>query len=242
MAAGDLRDSRGADRIRWVVLLVVCIVALAGVLLSPIILGMAFAGSKTDYSAIGDIGQAYGAASAAVSSVALVAVLISVFAQNRQFRAMRIQSLVETNDELVMLAMENPAYRQCWGSRVSPGHIGEDLFYYCSRVVKLWTDSWEQGKIDETLARDYLRKFFDSEVPRIFWEKYGDWHRRGPVRNRRDQFRAMADEEYLWALRGGPPSRSYEAYSPEGERFPMINRPWTGGWVTRKPGSVDDRG
>jgi hypothetical protein len=120
--------------------------------------------------------------------------------------------------------MANPAYRQCWGARVSPDHVGEDLFYYCQLLVKLWTDSWEQQKIDEPLARAYLQSFFDSEVPRIFWERTGDGHRPGPARNHRDQFRVILNEEYLRALRAGPPSRSYEQFPSSGGCLPMINR------------------
>jgi hypothetical protein len=84
-------------------------------------------------------------------------------------------------------------------------------------LVKLWTDSWEQRKIDESLARAYLQSFFDSEVPRMFWERTGDWHRAGPARNHRDQFRAIVNEEYLRALHAGAPSRPFEQFpSPDG--------------------------
>lgn len=78
-------------------------------------------------------------------------------------------------------------------------------------MVKRWTDAWEQGLIDEQQAREYLRNFFDSEVPRLFWKAHGEWHRRGHARNHRERFRLLVDEEFLRAEAAGPPSRKYEA-------------------------------
>jgi uncharacterized membrane protein len=219
--AADRSQVLGApDRARagtWALISIIAVVAVLGVALSPIMLGAVYAGTGADYSVAGDIGQAYGAASAMVAVVALVALAASMVMQYRQAKAMRLQLLDESTDELVRLAMANPSYRQCWGSRVSPAHVNEDLFYYCQLLVKLWTDSWEQRKIDEPLARAYLRSFFDSEVPRMFWERTGDWHRPGPARTHRDQFRMIVNEEYLRALHAGPPSRLFERFpSPDG--------------------------
>ena len=199
----------------WALLLAAAVLAVIGVALSPILLGMVYDKPGVDYAAVGNVGQAYGAASAMVAVTALIAVTASMIVQTKQIKVMRLQLLDQTTDALVQLAMANPAYRQCWGSRVSPPHVDENLFYYCRLVVKLWTDSWEQGKIGEPLAREYLRSFFDSEVPRMFWERAGDWHRPGPARDHRDQFRVMMNEEYLRALHGGPPSRSIEQFPPQ---------------------------
>jgi hypothetical protein len=52
--------------------------------------------------------------------------------------------------------MENPWYRQCWGTRVSPAGVDEDLFFYCSKVIKNWARLWDLDVIDETRLRDYL--------------------------------------------------------------------------------------
>jgi hypothetical protein len=49
------------------------------------------------------------------------------------------------------------------------------------------------------MAREYLRCFFD-------------WHRRGQTRNHRERFQEFANEEYLRALKSGPPLRRYERY------------------------------
>ena len=55
-------------------------VAMVSVLLFPLILGRLFV-SERDYSRISDIGQAYGAASAVVSAVALGVVVLGQYRQ-----------------------------------------------------------------------------------------------------------------------------------------------------------------
>jgi len=110
--------------------------------------------------------------------------------------------------------MENPKYRQCWGSRVAPAGVDEDLFFYCSKVIKNWARLWDLRVIDETRVREYLRGFFDAEIPRMFWEKHSEWHRRGRGRSRREPFRDLVNDEYLRALRAGPPSRGREFCGP----------------------------
>lgn len=51
-----------------------------------------------------------------------------------------------------------------------------------------------------------------SEVPRLFFERHGDWHRRGRNRTHRELFQEFANEEYLRAIKAGPPHRRYERY------------------------------
>ncbi|WP_370318360.1 DUF6082 family protein [Actinoplanes sp. ATCC 53533] len=135
----------------------------------------------------------------------------------------------EFNETLVLLAIENPRYRQCWGARVAPDGIEEDLYYYCSNIFKSWARAWELKKIDERQAREYLRGFFDSEVPRLFFERHGDWHRRGQNRTHRERFQEFANEEYLRAIKAGPPPRRYEQHpARQSTRKPQLTRLETG--------------
>ncbi|MBM2623796.1 hypothetical protein JIG36_50740 [Actinoplanes sp. LDG1-06] len=166
--------------------------------------------SDTDYSVIADVGQAYGGASAVVACIALFVVAASILLQYRQLKEVRRDAAADFAEDLVLLAMKDPKYRQCWGSRVAPDGVDEDLFYYCSKVIKNWARLWALDVIDEAQAREYLRSFFDSEVPRMFWEKHSEWHRRKHGRRRREHFRDLVNDEYLRALRAGPPSRSRE--------------------------------
>ena len=71
-------------------------------------------------------------------------------------------------------------------------------------------------------VRAYLRQFFDSEVPRLFWQRHGEWHLRRTGRTRDAKFRQLMNEEYLRAVKSGPPSRRYEASDV------WFNRPYHG--------------
>src|SRR6185437_330019 len=103
--------------------------------------------------------------------------------------------------DIVKLAINEPAFAQCWGSRFAPDHVDERLFFYTNFVVLNWSFAWEEGDLTEQQARTYLRSFFDSEVPRMFWERHGSIHHPRLTLTRADRFIAMMNEEYLRAIR-----------------------------------------
>lgn len=213
MIAGEPQATKPARRRSFQFLapaltLIMCAGTTIGVIASPAVMRRIYGGG--DYSMIADVGQAYGGASAVVACIALFVVTASIFLQYRQLKEVRRDAAAEFAEELVLLAMENPKYRQCWGSRVTPAGVEEDLFFYCSKVIKNWARLWDLGVIDEVRVREYLRGFFDAEIPRMFWEKHSEWHRRGRGRARREPFRDLVNDEYLRALRTGPPSRGRE--------------------------------
>jgi hypothetical protein len=187
--------------------------AMVSVLLFPLVLGR-FYTADGDYSRMSDIGQAYGAASAVISAAALGAVLMG---QYRQVNRTRLQALHDGMDELVQLAMDEPMYRQCWGARIAPDDVDEALFYYCNRMITKWKDGWELRGLSETQARAYLAKFFDSEIPRLFWQQHGQFQMQAKLTNRRARFVIMINEEYLRAIHSGPPARLRE-FSPPNRR------------------------
>jgi hypothetical protein len=163
-----------------------------------------------DWTQPGNVGQAYGAASAILAALALGIVGISLVVQHTHFR--RRQRAIRRADtrDIVKQALDEPAFAQCWGSRFAPEHIDERLFFYTNFVVLSWSDAWEEGDLTEQQARAYLSSFFDSEIPRMFWERHGPLRHLRLTLTRRDRFDAMMNEEYLRAIRKGPPSRTYE--------------------------------
>lgn len=163
-----------------------------------------------DWTRPGNVGQAYGAASAILAALALGIVAVSLILQRTQFRRHQRAIRRDCTRDIVKLVLEDPAYAQCWGSRFAPGHVDERLFFYTNFVVLNWSYAWEEGDLTEQQARAYLSSFFDSEVPRMFWERHGPLHHPRVTLTRDDRFNAMMNEEYLRAIRGGPPSRSYQ--------------------------------
>lgn len=207
---------------------VVFAVILVTVILSPALMGLLYR-ADLDYTRVSDVGQAYGAASAFLATLALGIVSGTLAVQYKQLKYERLRNLQESTEELVLLAMASPEYCQCWGARVSPDHIDERLFYYCSLVIKSWTRAWELADLPESQARGFLRNFFASEVPRLFWQRYGDWHLSTKSRTRRERFMAMVNEEYLHAVKEGSPARVYEPPAM------VINEPYEGA------GKLNDR-
>jgi hypothetical protein len=221
MAAGELQVPKGPARKPFMILIsalsiILLVGTIVGVMISPVLLNALYAGDRRDFSVSADVGQAFGGASALVACMTLFVVLTSVIIQHQHLKEIQRDKHAEFSDALVMMAIENPRYRQCWGARVAEDGIEEDLFYYCSNVLKSWARAWELKKIDEQQAREYLRGFFNSEIPRLFFEKHGDWHRRGQTRTHRERFQEFANEEYLRAIKAGPPLRRYERY-PTGQ-------------------------
>jgi hypothetical protein len=209
----NLKDQDSNTLRRLLVMMIATVafsVAMVSVLLFPLLLGHLFR-SEGDYSRISDIGQAYGAASAMISAVALGVIVIG---QHRQTNRARLQALSEMTDELVQLAMDEPMYRQCWGARMAPDDIDEALFYYCNRMIKSWKIAWELRDLSEAQARGYLSSFFQSEIPRLFWQQHGQWQMHAKLTNRRARFVVMINEEYLRAIHAGPPARARELGQP----------------------------
>lgn len=214
MRADDHRPSAGGARHnvhpRIIAVGLICFMS-AMVLLSatPLVLNRLY--PPEDYSRVSDVGQAFGAASALIALLALGVVVATLVVQLRQLRNEQIGKLRARNEEMVRLSMDDPVYRQCWGARMSPADIDEDLFYFCSDVIKLWTHAWELKDLPEDQARTFLRQFFDSEVPRRYWEHHGDWHMPRERRSSRENFHELVNDEFLRMRKSGlPPSRRME--------------------------------
>lgn len=213
MTVPERRLSNGATQVVGRLLIVVALASgVVGmstlVAVSPLLVDWLYRGG--DWTQPGNVGQAYGAASAILAALALGIVGISLILQRTQFKRHQRAKRRDCTRDIVKLALEEPAYAQCWGSRFAPGHVDERLFFYTNFLVLNWSYAWEEGDLTEQQARAYLSRFFDSEVPRMFWERHGPLHHPRITLTKHDRFDAMMNEEYLLAIRKGPPSRPYE--------------------------------
>src|SRR5207249_17958 len=86
---------------------------------SPVVL-LPLSATSFDWTRLGDIGQAYGAASAILAGVALIGVALSLLLQSRQHRAETISAARERHLEIVKLALKDPALAACWGAEGIP--------------------------------------------------------------------------------------------------------------------------
>ncbi len=97
-------------------LLVISLVSISVIVVatSPLLLDL-FGGSADSWSRRGDIGQTYGAAAALLSVLALAGVAISLVLQARESKANREHASRLIHTDLLKLAMDDPAYLECWG-------------------------------------------------------------------------------------------------------------------------------
>jgi hypothetical protein len=81
--------------------------------------------------------------------------------------------------------------------------------------------------LNERQAREYIRKFFESEIPRMFWERHGDGHHPRLTLTRADRFIALMNEEYMRAIKR-PPERPFAPMAdqrvPGPQDVPFVER------------------
>jgi hypothetical protein len=165
---------------------------------------------KADWTEIGNIGQAYGAASAVLSALALLGVAVSVILQVREHLANRSQIVRSQHFRLLELAIEKPElYTQILGldgRAMSANEIRQHLF--TTMFVNYAETGYSLGNIPElSLREEVLRGIFASEPGRKWWLRTErDWQKSG----RSSKFVQIVEDEYSKAtFRKCPPIPSH---------------------------------
>ena len=176
---------------------------------SPAALALADLFWKPDWRHLADIGQAYGAASAIFSALAVAGVAASLVYQARALRLARVQAIRTTHWELLTMAMERPnllapaaGLKQWQATTIRP-----EQFWYATAFVNYWHSAFDAGLHTEASLRDgSLPNFFASEVGRQWWttsHSAKTWRASvDPVTRR---FARLLDDEHAKAAAAGPP-------------------------------------
>jgi len=110
----DLRE-RGTGRVLVAVVFVCVAVLTIGLIgASPFALAV-FTGATRHWERLSFIGQTYGAASAVLSVLALIGVVVTLRIQAGESKTAREHAIRQSNIELVKMAMDDPVYNECWG-------------------------------------------------------------------------------------------------------------------------------
>lgn len=176
---------------------------LAGVLVSPWALGLVGA-DGVDWDRASAIGQAYEAASAVLSGLALGGIGLSIALQVRANHQSRIQTVRQMHMDLLKLALDDPLYRPCWGAPNS-ANIDDRQAMYINLILSYWQARWDIGSSDESVIRAQAIQFFRGEAPRLYWQEYGRARLSGIPERRRRGMTKILDEEYRKAVAAGPP-------------------------------------
>ncbi|MBC6466281.1 hypothetical protein HKK74_12320 [Actinomadura alba] len=114
--------------------------------LSPLALD-SFGGSATAWTRRGNIGATYGAAAALLSVLALAGVAVSLVLQARETMVNREQAARAVHTDLLKMAMDDPAYLECWGPYSSSAdHTEQRQYLYVNLILSYWESRYELGR------------------------------------------------------------------------------------------------
>jgi hypothetical protein len=189
-------------RLRGAVPAVLVVVCLLLITVSPALLLLAVQ-IRLPWSRLGDAGQAYGAASAVLSGLALLGVAVSLVIQQRQNRMTEEQTVRQRHFELIRLTLNDLKYLNSWGF-ASNVDYDPALIGFSNLILTYWLMLWRIGHVDEDVLRSSARTFFAGQVGRDHWQQDGKTWPAAESRDRR--FVEILNEEYRRAIEAGPPS------------------------------------
>jgi Family of unknown function (DUF6082) len=174
---------------------ILCLVVLS----SPFYLELLAGFKRADWTEIGNIGQAYGAASAILSALALLGIAVSVRLQVREHFANRHQIVRTQHFRLLELALENPErYMPAIGFDWRKRTIDEMCQYlYTTMIVNYHHTGYSLGVTpEEALRGEVFPDIFATESGRKWWTAAAqDWRSARP-----GKFVTILDEEYEKAI------------------------------------------
>jgi hypothetical protein len=152
--------------------------------------------SRQNWALLGNIGQAYGGASALISAIALVGVVGSLLIQARQHSLDRLMQLRGRQAQIYAVVREDP---QLYWPVITGSYTDE-------RAVQRWTFTieylqycaarYETGLIPEqSLRNEMFPAFFRLEDNRVFWDSVKEYWIESAATKKRWQFVMIANEE-----------------------------------------------
>lgn len=102
-----------------------------------------------------------------ISSVALIAVAMSLVLQNRQLRANQIQAVREMHLEVMKMVFDNPTLAS--SIYQTPYHENFPLTVLLNLHMSFWETSYSLNVIDKFGLTSQVEWFFSSEDARAWW-------------------------------------------------------------------------
>jgi Family of unknown function (DUF6082) len=131
-----------------------------------------------------------------ISSIALVAVAVSLLLQARQLRASQIQTSRAAQVELIKLAFDNrELVSEIYGNK------SEDYFKgaYINWLVKYLELSYSMKVISEDSARLQITRLFTADYPYEWWARVRDVYDVEATTKSERRFLAITDEAFRLA-------------------------------------------
>jgi uncharacterized membrane protein len=186
----------GRQRYAVVVTLLVVLLGVALISLSPLALGI-FHGATTQWERLSFIGQTYGAASAIISVLALVGVVLTLGYQARETKRAREETRRQAISDLLKMAMEDSDLDECWGPVPAPDdQKSRKQQLYSNMIIAAWEMSYETGATPEHRLRYNANEMFSGEVGRTFWRNSRESRLSTSANRHERRFHQILDEEY----------------------------------------------
>ncbi|MEU0597437.1 DUF6082 family protein [Streptomyces sp. NPDC006393] len=187
-----------------VVLLVASVSVLAVVALSPYLLQRLAPPMGGDWNDLSDIGQTYAAVAAILSALAVAGVAVSLVIQSRQARVEQWQTVRGFQKDLLLMALDNPIYRDAWGEKGElTGEEWQKHTYTRMVLHYMWLGA-DTGAIPwGSLPRIAANTFRVESNVRVWARMRQGWLVEAQTARERE-FVAIFDTEYQAALRRAP--------------------------------------
>jgi hypothetical protein len=189
-------------------------------LLSPYLFFMVTNRTEADWATAGNIGQAYGFASAALSGLAFSAVAYSLLMQRRESQAARHEAQRPMHMDLLRMAIDDPDLLQAGAPELtSRGAEGARQHLYINLLVQYWRMNFVGTKVSHPESvSGAARSLFKGEAGRRYWqyvksEAIGRWALDGP---RDELFVELIDKAYQEAIQ--KPAHTSRAAVPQLDR------------------------
>jgi hypothetical protein len=160
----------------------------------------------SDWATLSSIGQSYTGISAILAAIALIGVLLTFRAQQRQIELQQLQATRELQMQVYRLATEDPLYATAFGLDRADraAHDKFRLGLYINFLFRYFELGYVTGEISEAEMRHILanENFTVGSAALQWWGEGGLTWRTGLSRSaqRETEFKALVDDEYGKAL------------------------------------------
>ena len=140
-----------------------------------------------------------------ISSVALIAVAISLVLQARQLRASQIQAVRSLQIELIKIGLNDPLLGTAIDTDVNPNEAPKAAFLNLTLMV--WWVGYSLNAFSKGLIRYHARRIFKSEYPRTWWKFANKSYELNASTKREKEFVALVNAEFQNAAQANGPCR-----------------------------------
>ncbi len=192
------------------ILLFACVLA-AFVAVSPLILRDLSRAEGLNWGQLSSVGSTFGAVSAVIASLALLAVALSIGLSIRQGKASQLQQWRTLHVELLRISLDSPELLECWGPfGGTDDPKNRASFIYTNLIISHWQTQYEIGAISEVELRVISSALFQGATGQQFWHAVGAIRKQTSTTRRARKFHAILDEEFLGAVASSSASRSHD--------------------------------